>query len=464
MAEPPKISSSFHLAMFPWLAMGHITPYVHLSNELAARGHRVTLLVPKKAILQLEHLNHHPNLITFSPVTVPHFDGLPEGTEIASEIPIHNIHFLAAAMDLTRDQIEHFLSANKPDFVLYDAAHWVPEIARKNGIKSVCYNVVCAAALAIALVPARQVPKDRPITAKELGVPPAGYPSTTVVLQGHEARSLTFITEPFGDGIRFYDRTIICMKECDALSIRTCRELEGDMCDYMEDQYKRPVLLTGPVLGLGSDNNTEQLEDRWAKWFAGFEAGSVVFCAFGSQWVLEKSQFQELVLGFELTGLPFFVALKPPLGCETIEEALPEGFEERVKERGVVVGSWVQQTLILNHPAVGCFVNHCGFGSMWESLMSDKQIVLVPHLGDQILNTKLLVKKLEVAVEVGREESGWFSKESLSKAVKSVMDEESEVGVMVKKNHAKWMEALTTPGFMSGYIDRFVQKLKELVN
>ncbi|CAB4277425.1 unnamed protein product [Prunus armeniaca] len=101
---------------------------------------------------------------------------------------------------------------------------------------------------------------------------------------------------------------------------------------------------------------------------------------------------------------------------------------------------------------------------MWESLMTDNQIVLVPQLGDQILNTKLLVKELKVAVEVEREENGWFSKESLHKAIKSVMDKDSEVGVMVKENHAKWVETLSSPGFMSGYIDRFVQKLKELVN
>ncbi|PQM35992.1 UDP-glycosyltransferase 79B6-like [Prunus yedoensis var. nudiflora] len=92
------------------------------------------------------------------------------------------------------------------------------------------------------------------------------------------------------------------------------------------------------------DSNTrrEQLEERWAKWFPGFEPRSVVFCAFGSQCALEKDQFQELVLGFELTGLPFFLALKSPVGCATIEEALPHGFEERVNKRGVVFGGWVQ--------------------------------------------------------------------------------------------------------------------------
>lgn len=190
--------------------------------------------------------------------------------------------------------------------------------------------------------------------------------------------------------------------------------------------------------------------------------GTVVFCAFGSQLILEKQQFQELVMGFELTGLPFLIALKPPLGCTTIEEALPEGCEERIRGRGIVHGGMVQQPLILNHPSIGCFVSHCGFGSMWESLMSGCQIVLVPHLGDQILNTRLLAEELKTAVEVERDENGLFTKEDLCKAIKSVMDKDNKLGCLIKENHAKWKETLTDPCFMKNYIEKFVSNLVEL--
>ena len=227
----------------------------------------------------------------------------------------------------------------------------------------------------------------------------------------------------------------------------------------MERQLGKPVLLTGPVL---SEPSPMALEERWAQWLGGFKPGSVIFCAFGSQNFPEKDQFQELLLGFEQTGLPFLAALKPPLGAATIEEALPEGFQERVGGRGVVHEGWVPQPSILSHPSVGCFVSHCGFGSMWESLMSDPQLVLVPDLSDQTFNARLLAEELKVAVEVEREENGWVSKESLCKAIKSVLDEESEVGCLVKKNHAKWKETLMSQGFMSNYIDNFVRQLLDL--
>lgn len=94
--------------------------------------------------------------------------------------------------------------------------------------------------------------------------------------------------------------------------------------------------------------------------------------------------------------------------------------------------------------------------------MSGCQIVLVPHLGDQILNTRLLAEELKTAVEVERDENGLFTKEDLCKAIKSVMDKDSKLGCLIKENHAKWKETLTDPCFMKNYIENFVSNLGEL--
>ncbi|KAK6157372.1 hypothetical protein DH2020_011620 [Rehmannia glutinosa] len=449
--EKPKL----HITMFPWVAIGHITPFIHLANELAKRGHSISILIPKKAHTQLGHNNLYPDLIKFHIVTVPHVEGLPAGAETASDIDITAKNPLAIAFDAMNEQVETLLYGLKPDIVFYDFADWIPKLAAQIGFKTVCYNVICASCMAIGIVPARHIPKDRPLTEEELMTPPEGYPSSTVVLRGQEARTLSFIGMGYG-ATKFDVRITAAMQGCDAIGIRTCRELEGPMCDYLSAQYNKPVFLSGPVL---PESPKGPLEEKWEKWLNKFEPKSVVYCAFGSQMILQKNQFQELVLGFEMTGLPFFVALSKPHGADSIEEALPEGFLERVGDRGVVHGGWVQQTQILNHQSVGCFVSHCGFGSMWESLLSDSQIVLVPRLADQILNTRLLAEELKVAVEVERGDMGWFSKEDLCKAIKSVMDEESEVGKLVKKNHAKWRETLVSPGYMDNYLEDFIQQL-----
>ncbi|KAL3503169.1 hypothetical protein ACH5RR_037618 [Cinchona calisaya] len=180
--------SKFHIAMFPWFATGHMTPFLHLSNKLAEKGHKISFLLPNKAKNQLEHINLHPNLITFHTLSVPHVEGLPPGTETASDIPIFLTSLLATAMDNMRENVQELLQELRPCIVFYDMAHWIPELASEIGFKTVNYNVVSAASLAIALVPSRKPVEDRTITGAELMDPPAGYPSATVLLSKQEAQ------------------------------------------------------------------------------------------------------------------------------------------------------------------------------------------------------------------------------------------------------------------------------------
>nr|URX65368.1 anthocyanidin 3-O-glucoside 2'''-O-xylosyltransferase [Gymnema sylvestre] len=461
MAE--ETSSKLEIAMFPWFAFGHFIPYMQLSNKFAEKGHQISFLLPTKASNQLNHLNLHPNLIKFHQLTVPQVEGLPPGTETVSYVPVHRHNLLALAMDLMRDQVKELLKKLNPDVVFYDFAYWIPELASEIGFKTVSFNVVSAAAIAYMIVPPRHVSKDRPFTDEELMHPPPGYPSSVLTRNKREAKELhTVLNREFGKGITFYDRIKTSLMKSDVISMRTCRELEGPFCDYLSSEYNKPVLLTGPLL---PEPGKQSLENRWVKWLDAFEPGTVVFCAFGSQSYLEKDQFQELVLGFELTGKPFFVVLKPPVGAATVEEALPEGFENRTRGKGIVFEGWLQGLpYVLSHPSVGCFVNHCGFGSMWESLMSDTQIVLIPQLRDQKLITRLLVAEFKVAVEVEVEEdkNGWISKENLCRAINRVMDQDSEIRWLVKDNHTKLREIIGKPSFTSDYAERFIQNLGAL--
>ncbi|ESQ30419.1 hypothetical protein EUTSA_v10012012mg [Eutrema salsugineum] len=444
------MGSKFHAFMYPSFGFGHMIPYLHLANKLVEKGHRVTVLLPKKAQKQLESLNMFPNSIVYDPVTLPCVDGLPVGAETTSDLSNSPKHVLYDAMDLLRDEIEEKVRASKPDLIFFDFACWIPEVAKKFGAKSVSYQIVSAAFVAMFLAPGA-----------ELGFPPPGYPSSKVLLRGHDANlySLFVNTRQW-----LFDRVTTGLKNCDIISIRTCAEIEGKLCGFIETQCQKKVLLTGPMFPKPQEKSVKTLEDRWNHWLNGFEPGSVVYCSLGTHCFIEKHQFQELCLGMELTGLPFLIRAMPPIGASTTQEALPDGYEERVKGRGIVWGGWVEQPLILSHPSVGCFVNQCGFGSMWESLVNDCQIVFIPLLAEQALTTRLMTEELQVSVKVQRENSGWFSKESLRDAVISVMDKDSEIGNLVKRNHKMFKETLVSPGLLNGYADKFVEALENEVN
>ncbi|KAL5698571.1 hypothetical protein ACHQM5_029595 [Ranunculus cassubicifolius] len=453
--------SSLHIVMFPWFAYGHMNPFLNLANKLAARGHKISFFAPKKAQLKLEPFNAYPDLIHFIPIVVPHVEGLPSGAETTADIPDHQGSLMMAAMDRTRPDVEAKLKDLKPNVVFFDFAYWIPSVTRNLGIKSIKYAITSAVTIAYILI--RAINKGAQLSEAELMKPPSDFPpNSSIKLHKHEARSMSHTTyRQYGEGISFHERLAYSLQDSDALGFRSCREIEGSYCDYIENHFKKPVLLFGPTL---PKPPTTPLEEKWTKWLDQFQSRSVIFCAFGSECVLEKAQYQELLLGFELTGLPFFVALKPPIGTTTIDEALPQGFKERVKERGIMEGGWVEQQRIMGHPSVGCFISHAGLASLTEALVNNLQIVLIPQRGDQYVVARLLSGDLKIAVEVEtREEDGWYSKENVSNAVKLVMEENHEMGKQVSGNRLKLKELLLNDGFEASCIDNSLEKMKAMV-
>nr|WMX26840.1 UGT79B172 [Astragalus membranaceus] len=451
--------TTLHIAMFPWFAMGHLTPYLHLSNKLAKRGHKISFF-------KLEQFNLFPNLITFYPINVPHVDGLPFGSETTSDVSFSLGPLIMTAMDLTQNQIEHLLTQLNPQIVFFDFTYWLPNFTRSLGIKSFMYLIVSPATISYTTSPARMSQaqaQGNNLTQVDLMQPPKGYPVSSIKLHAHEAKYLASKRKfEFGSGVLFYDRMFNGMSLSDAVGFKGCKEIEGPYVEYLEDQFKKPVLLSGPVI---PEKPNTVLDEKWASWLGGFKDSSVIYLALGSEWILPKDQFNELLLGLELTGFPFLAVLKPPIGFETIEDALPEGFKERVEGRGIVHSGWIQQQLILEHSSLGCFVTHCGAGSLTEGLITNCQIVLLPHLdSDHVINARMMGGMLKVGVEVKKgEEDGLFTKESVYEAVNIVMDGENEISREVRENHTKLRNLLLNQNKESAYIDGFCKKLQDLI-
>lgn len=170
------MGSKFHAFMYPYFALGHMIPYLHLANKLAEKGHRITFLLPKKAQKQLESLNLFPNSIVFHPLTLPLVEGLPVGAETASDLS------------------------------------------------------------------------------------PQGNPSSKVALRGHEANLYSLFTNTCQ---RLLVRITTGIRNCDVVSIRTCAEIEGKYCSFIERECQKKVLLTGPVFPEPQEKSVKPLEDRW---------------------------------------------------------------------------------------------------------------------------------------------------------------------------------------------------------
>ncbi|GAB4831334.1 hypothetical protein Ancab_005345 [Ancistrocladus abbreviatus] len=452
-----------HIAMFPWFAMGHITPFLHLANKLAERGHKISFFLPSKLQQKLQAQNLHPNLLTLIPVSIPHVEGLPLGAETTADVPLSSVGLIMAAMDLTQKTVEESLSELKPHLVFFDFADWLPSIASKLGAKSIHCCIISSATIGYLLGWRVHRPGEKQLMETDIAMPPPDFPSLSIKLRAQEARAVAAgSNRPFGGGKSLHNRVWDSFCVCDAICFRSCREIEGPYCDYVEKLFRKPVILAGPVLPEPTTNNLDQEIDNWLK---KFDAGSVIYCALGSECILETHQFMELVLGLEMMGMPFFAALKPPMGYEVIDSALPEGYAARIEGRGIVHGSWVNQQLILKHPSVGCFMTHCGSGSVMEGLLSECQLVLLPQSGDQFFNARIMDRELRVGVEVEKgEHDGLFTKEAVSNAVKAAMEGNSEVGREVRANHRKWREFLLGDELEKSCVDKLVHDLRGLLD
>lgn len=460
-----------HVVMFPFFAFGHISPFVQLSKKLSLHGVKISFfsaLGNVNRIKSMLHSDSAPTTTQVIPLTLPPVEGLPPGLESTADLSPAQSELLKLALDLMHPQISSLLSQLKPHFVLFDfAQEWLPPLASQLGIKTVFYSVFVALSTSYLTVPAR-LPEAEPTRSpaiEDLRKPPPGFPDTSIKsVKTFEARDFEYVFKSFHGGVRVFDRVLRGLQGCDVILAKTCREMEGPYVDYVNQQFKKPVLLVGPVV---PDPRSEPLEGKWASWLGQFEPKSVIYCSFGSETFLSDSQVKELLLGLDLTGLPFFVVLNFPANVDIsaeLKRALPEGFLEKVKHKAVIHSGWVQQQQILAHQSVGCFVFHAGFSSVVEAIVNDCQLVMLPIRGDQLLNAKLVSGDLKAGVEVNRrDEDGYFGKDDIKDAVERVMvDIDKEPAKSIRGNHKKWKEFLQNSEIQTKFVSDLVREMEAM--
>ncbi|CAN1269451.1 Anthocyanidin-3-O-glucoside rhamnosyltransferase [Linum perenne] len=454
------------MVMFPWFAFGHISPFIQLANKLSLHGGnvRISFFSAPGNIPRISTSLLSSPTTQIIPLPIPPVDGLPPGLDSTAELTPQLADLLKIAVDLMQPQVKELLIQLKPDFVFFDHfMQWLPGMGSELGIKTVSFTVFSA--VSTGYVPAR-VEGGKIPTVEDMKRPPKGYPKTSIdQMKTFQARGFTYVYKKLNGGLSVSDRVLDCRNAATVLVFKSCDEIEGPYLDYLRTQFAKPVLSCGPLV---PEPPTGQLEDRWANWLGQFPTSSIIFCNFGSETFLTHEQIRELAYGLENTGLPFFLILNFPAQVDSqteLDRALPEGFLERVKDRGVVHTGWVQQPLILAHTSVGCYLNHSGFSSLIEGLINDCQLVLLPLKGDQFLNARLIVGDMKAGIEVDRrDEDGYFGRDDVTRAVKTIMadDADKEPVKSIRENHGKWKKFLLDDEAQNKYAKDLVAQLKAM--
>ncbi|XP_062153257.1 anthocyanidin 3-O-glucosyltransferase 2-like [Alnus glutinosa] len=252
------------------------------------------------------------------------------------------------------------------------------------------------------------------------------------------------------------------LKEAKGIIVNTFHELESHAFRSFLDDGIPPVYAVGPLINLKGQTNSEanQAEhDKIRKWLDDQPPSSVVFLCFGSMGSFGAPQLKETALALERSGHRFLwsVRLASPPGndkiatpsdCQNLEEVLPAGFLERTREIGLICG-WAPQVEVLAHKAIGGFVSHCGWNSILESLWHGVPIAAWPIYAEQKINTFQMVRDLGLAVELKldcRRSDELVVAEEIEKAVKCLMDGESDVRKRVKEMSGKSRKAVVNGG------------------
>ncbi|KAL3524973.1 hypothetical protein ACH5RR_013345 [Cinchona calisaya] len=421
-----------HIVMFPWLAFGHMIPFLELSKLIAKKGHKVSFISTPRNIDRLPkpppNLAHHLNFVK---IPLPHVDNLPKNAEATIDLPYNKVKYLKLACDGLQHPVTEFLERTSPDWIFYDfAPYWIPYIAAKLNIHTGHFSIVTAPFLGFCgpaeslkgIAESREAPED--FTVKPKWVPF----ETNVAFKLFEILRIFDAITGDDDNVSDAYRFGCSVEGCDFLAIRSCSEFEPEWLKVLEEIHRKPVIPVGQLPTTGNDEKDQKKDDAWGcikEWLDKQEKGSVVYAAFGSEAKPSQAELEEISLGLELSGFAFFWVLRTKRGDDDPEVIeLPDGFEERTKDRGVVCTSWAPQLKILSHDSVGGFLTHSGWSSVVEAIQFEKPLILLTFLADQGINARVLEEK-KMGYPIPRDDSdGSFTRDSVAGSLRLVMIEE----------------------------------------
>ncbi|XP_071720582.1 zeatin O-glucosyltransferase-like [Rutidosis leptorrhynchoides] len=140
-------------------------------------------------------------------------------------------------------------------------------------------------------------------------------------------------------------------------------------------------------------------------WLDKQSPNTVIYVSFGTTTTLSQDQIIEIAIGLEKSDQKFiWVVREADKGDIFVNNSthveLPEGFEDKVEDRGFIVKEWAPQLEILAHSSIGGFMSHCGWNSCMESISMGVPIAAWPIHSDQPNNAVLVTKVLKVGLLV----------------------------------------------------------------
>ncbi|KAK3413067.1 hypothetical protein EUGRSUZ_E02950 [Eucalyptus grandis] len=438
-------SNRLHISFLPLPAQGHMIPMIDIAKAFATRGAKITVITsPAFAAIfskQIERANQlglefHVQTVKFPSTEV----GMPEGWENTDATAYsQNLPKFAEALSLLREPVLHILEKHRPDCLVTDFFFaWATDVAARLKIPRLVFGGTSIIAVCAEEVIARHQPhKGVSCDSETFLMPhlPGDIKLTRNQLAEHIRRPVeNDFTKHAGEAFEAEVKSFGSI-------FNSFYELEKDYADYYRNFLGRKAWHVGPVSLCNSDTADKVQRGKEAsisrheclRWLDSKMPNSVVYVCFGSLTRFSSQQLVEIAKGLEASQQDFLWIVKGDKSQE--QDWLPEGFEERMDGKGLIIRGWAPQLLILDHESIGGFVTHCGWNSTLESISAGVPMVTWPMFADQFYNEKLVVEVLGIGASVGSKSFAMFgegadlvSRDDIDKVVRRVMaGEEAEV-------------------------------------
>ncbi|XP_031396978.1 UDP-glycosyltransferase 75C1-like [Punica granatum] len=461
-----------HFLIISCAGQGHINPSLQLAKHLIHSGARVTFITTARG---LDAMKSRISLdgLSYASFSDRFDDGDRPAEGKAGDSPMLEMR-LAGSRSLG-DLITSLLSDGPITCLIYTVLlPWAAEVARRFHIPSVFLSIQSATTFAIY----------RRFFDSRNGLCSNGDYSQSIEsimlhdqlppFESHDLPSFLLPDNPHSAVIpTFHEHIQILEDDPNAcVLLNSFHALEEHTIDAADDISLIPI---GPLLPSAYIEGTKSCTDvdfgcdlfncsrrDYIQWLDAKSNSSVVYASFGSMVVLNEDQIGEIFQGLLETNRPFLLVIRPNDNAEGTIANKMKGYLDG-QEQGLIV-PWCSQVEVLNHPAVGCFVTHCGWNSTLESLAMCVPIVACPHFSDQLTNAKMVDEVWKNGIRVrARDGGGLVEREEIRRCVEVVMGD-GERGEEIRRNALKWkglaMEAVKEEGGPSHhnlrvFMDRF---------
>jgi cyanohydrin beta-glucosyltransferase len=401
-----------HVVLVPFPAHGHVAPHVQLARALHARGVHATLVHTEL---------HHRRLLRAAndaataapPDEAFAVEVIPDGLSIDDPPRTLRAHHEAMERNclepfkaLLRDLLSRPGVPQVSCVVADTPMPFAAVAAREVGVPDVQFFTASAAGLMGYLqfqeLVARGIVPLKPTyeTDGSLDAPLDWVPGMKGALRLRDMPTFCHATDADDWLLHFHVHQMKTAATSKAVILNTLYDMEKDVLDALAPLLP-PIYTVGPLASVvaalastaarGDDGSSSvpassastttmvgvlQEDKECMAWLDGKAARSVVYFSVGSHASMGDAQLKEIASGLARCGSPYLWVLRPEMAAEV-----------EVGEDGLVV-PWCPQEAVLNHPAVGLFVTHCGWNSILESVVAGVPVLGCPVLSEQTTNCR----------------------------------------------------------------------------